>query len=164
MLKQEKDFDPVEKLPEQTDNELSKNDVSEKNKDTINEKTATSSKNEIKDELPNEEEKVNNSIEKLEIIQKKNTNEKIKKENDKKDDKTLSKNKAKPKDDKKSLEKVIKPEKKSSKKETTKKSVKDDESTSYKKKTKQVKAEIIDNEVEKGFKTTSKSKSPKPKK
>ena len=164
MLKQEKDFDPVEKLPEQIDNELSNNEVSESNKDTVNEKKGPSSKNEIKDELPNEEEKVNNRVEKLEIIQKKNTNEKIKKENDKKDDKTISKNKAKPKDDKKSLEKVEKPEKKSSKKETTKKSVKNDESTSNKKKTKQVKAEIIDNEVEKELKTTSKSKSPKPKK
>ena len=164
MLKQEKDFDPVEKLPEQIDNESSNNEASESNKDTVNETKGPSSKNEIKDELPNEEEKVNNSVEKLEIIQKKNTNEKIKKENDKKDDKTLSKNKAKPKDDKKSLEKVEKPEKKSSKKETTKKSVKDDESTSNKKKTKQVKAEIIDNEVEKELKTTSKSKSPKAKK
>ena len=164
MLKQEKDFDPVEKLPEQIDNESSINEASESNKDTVNETKGPSSKNEIKDELRNEEEKVNNSVEKLEIIQKKNTYEKIKKENDKKDDKTLSKNKAKPKDDKKSLEKVEKPEKKSSKKETTKKSVKDDESTSNKKKTKQVKAEIIDNEVEKELKTTSKSKSPKPKK
>ena len=164
MLKQEKDFDPVEKLPEQIDNESSNNEASESNKDTVNETKGPSSKNEIKDELPNEEEKVNNSVEKLEIIQKKNTNEKIKKENDKKDDKTLSKNKAKPKDDKKSLEKVEKPEKKSSKKETTKKSVKDDESSSSKKKTKQVKEEIIDNEVEKELKTTSKSKSPKPKK
>ena len=164
MLKQEKDFDPVEKLPEQIDNESSNNEASESNKDTVNETKGPSSKNDIKDELPNEEEKVNNSVEKLEIIQKKNTNEKIKKENDKKDDKTLSKNKAKPKDDKKSLEKVEKPEKKSSKKETTKKSVKDDESTSNKKKTKQVKAEIIDNEVEKELKTTSKSKSPKAKK
>ena len=164
MLKQEKDFDPVEKLPEQIDNESSNNEVSESSKDTVNETKGPSSKNEIKDELPNEEEKVNNSIEKLEITQKKNTNEKIKKENDKKDDKTLSKNKAKPKDDKKSLEKVEKPEKKSSKKETTKKSVKDGETTSNKKKTKQVKAEIIDNEVEKELKTTSKSKSPKPKK
>ena len=78
-------------------------------------------KNEIKDELPNDEEKVNNSVEKLEIIQKKNTNEKIKKENYKKDDKTLSKNKAKPKDDKKSLEKVEKPEKKIIKKRNYKK-------------------------------------------
>ena len=164
MLKQEKDFDPVEKLPEQIDNELSNNEASESNKDTLNEKKGSSSKNEIKDELPNEEEKVNNSIEKLEIIQKENTNEKLKKENDKKDDKTLSKNKAKPKDNKKSLEKVEKPEKKSSKKETTKKSVKNDESTSNKKKTKQVKAEIIDNEVEKESKTTSKSKPPKAKK
>ena len=164
MLKQEKDFDPVEKLPEQIDNESSNNEVSESNKDTVNETKGPSSKNEIKDELPNEEEKVNNSVEKLEIIQKKNTNEKIKKENDKKDDKTLSKNKAKPKDDKKSLEKVEKPEKKSSKKETTKKSVKNDESTTDKKKTKQDKAEIIDSEVEKELKTTSKSKSPKPKK
>ena len=164
MLKQEKDFDPVEKLPEQIDNELSNNEMSESNKDSGNEKKVPSSKNEIKDELPNEEKKVNNSVEKLEIIQKKNTNEKIKKENDKKDDKTLSKNKAKPKDDKKSLENVEKPEKKSSKKETTKKSVKDDESSSSKKKTKQVKEEIIDNEVEKELKTTSKSKSPKPKK
>ena len=164
MLKQEKDFDPVEKLPEQIDNESSINEASESNKDTVNETKGPSSKNEIKDELTNQEEKVNNSVEKLEIIQKKNTNEKIKKENDKKDDKTLSKNKAKPKDDKQSLEKVEKPEKKSSKKETTKKSVKDDESTSNKKKTKQVKAEIIDNEVEKELKTTSKSKSPKEKK
>ena len=164
MLKQEKDFDPVEKLPEQIDNESSNNEASESNKDTVNETNGPSSKNEIKDELPNEEEKVNNSVEKLEIIQKKNTNEKIKKENDKQDDKTLLKNKAKPKDDKKSLEKVEKPEKKSSKKETTKKSVKDGETTSNKKKTKQVKAEIIDNEVEKELKTTSKSKSPKPKK
>ena len=164
MLKQEKDFDPVEKLPEQIDNESSNNEASESNKDTVNETKGPSSKNEIKDELPNEEEKVNNSVEKLEIIQKKNTNEKIKKENDKKDDKTLSKNKAKPKDDKKSLEKVEKPEKKSSKKETTKKSVKDDKSTPDKKKARQVKEEIIDNEVEKELKTTSKSKSPKPKK
>ena len=164
MLKQEKDFDPVEKLPEQIDNESSSIEESKSNKDTVNETKGPSSKNEIKDELPNEEKKVNNSVEKLEIIQKKNTNEKIKKENDEKDDKTLSKNKAKPKDDKKLLDKVEKPEKKSSKKETTKKSVKDDESTSNKKKTKQVKAEIIDNEVEKELKTTSKSKSPKPKK
>ena len=164
MLKQEKDFDPVEKLPEQIDSESSNNEASESNRNTVNETKGSSSKNEIKDELTNQEEKVNNSVEKLEIIQKKNTNEKIKKENDKKDDKTLSKNKTKPKDDKKSLEKVEKTEKKSSKKETTKKSVKDDESTSNKKKTKQVKAEIIDNEVEKELKKTSKSKSPKPKK
>ena len=160
MLKQEKDFDPVEKLPEQTDNELSNNDVSEKNKDTINEKTGTSSKNEIKDEFPNEEEKVNNKVEKLEIIQKKNTNEEIKKENDKK----VLKNKAKTKDEKKSSEKIEKHEKKSTKNETTKKSVKNDESTNTKKKTKQVKVEIIDNEVEKELKTNSKSKSPTPKK
>ena len=151
MLKQEKDFDPVEKLPEQVDNELSKDEENESNKDRVNEKTESISKN----ELNTEEGKAVNNIEKLEIIQK---------ENDKKDDKTLLKNKTKPKDDKKSLEKVEKPEKKSSKKETTKKSVKDDESTSNKKKTKQVKAEIIDNEVEKELKTTSKSKSPKPKK
>ena len=175
MLKQEKDFDPVEKLPEQIDDESSNNEASESNKDTVNKTKVPSLKNEIKDELPNEEKKVNNSVEKLEIIQKKNNNEKIKKENDKKDDKTLSKNKAKPKDnkkslekvekpEKKSLEKVEKPEKKSSKKEATKKSVKDDESSSNKKKTKEVKAEIIDNEVEKELKTTSKSKSPKPKK
>ena len=164
MLKQEKDFDPVEKLPEQIDNESSSIEESKSNKDTVNETKGPSSKNEIKDELPNEEKKVNNSVEKSEIIYKENINEEIKKENDKKDDKTLSKNKAKPKDDKKSLEKVEKPEKKSSKKETTKKSVKDDESTSNKKKTKQVKAEIIDNEVEKELKTTSKSKSPKPNK
>ena len=164
MLKQEKDFDPVEKLPEQIDSEPSNNEASESNRNTVNETKGSSSKNEIKDELTNQEEKVNNSVEKLEIIQKKNTNEKIKKENDKQDDKTLSKNKAKPKDDKKSLEKVEKPEKKSSKKEITKKSVKDGETTSNKKKTKQVKAEIIDNEVEKELKTTSKSKSPKPKK
>ena len=164
MLKQEKDFDPVEKLPDQIDNETSINEASESNKDTVNETKGPLSKNEIKDELPNEEQKVNNSVEKLEIIQKKYTNEKIKKENDKKDDKTLSKNKAKPKDDKKSLEKVEKPEKKSSKKETTKKSVKDDKSTPDKKKARQVKEEIIDNEVEKELKTTSKSKSSKPKK
>ena len=175
MLKQEKDFDPVEKLPEQIDDESSNNEASESDKDTVNKTKVPSLKNEIKDELPNEEKKVNNSVEKLEIIQKKNNNEKIKKENDKKDDKTLSKNKAKPKDnkkslekvekpEKKSLEKVEKPEKKSSKKEATKKSVKDDESSSNKKKTKEVKAEIIDNEVEKELKTTSKSKSPKPKK
>ena len=164
MLKQEKDFDPVEKLPEQIDNELSNNEVTESNKDTVNETKGPSSKNEIKDELPNEEEKVNNKFEKLEIIQKKNTNEEIKKENDKNDDKKVLKNKAKSKDDKKSSEKVEKPEKKSSKKETTKKSIKNYESATNKKKTKQVKAEIIDNEVEKELKTTSKSKSPKPKK
>ena len=74
------------------------------------------------------------------------------------------KNKAKSTDDKKSLEKVEKPEKKLSKKETTKKSIINDESTTNKKKTKQVKAEIIDNEVEKELKTTSKSKTPKAKK
>ena len=164
MLKQEKDFDPEEKLPEHIDNELSNNEVSENIKDTVNEITEPSSKNEIKDELPNEDEKVNNSFEKLEIIQKKNTNEEIKKENNKKDDKTLLKIKAKPEDDKKSSENVEKPEKKSSKKETTKKSVKNNESTPKNKKTKQVKAEIIDNEVEKETKTTSKSKSPKAKK
>ena len=164
MLKQEKDFDPVEKLPEQIENELPNNEASESNKDAVNEKIGSSSKNEIKDALPNEEEKVNNSVKKLEIIQKKNTNEKIKKENDKKDDNTHLKNKAKSKDDKKSLEKVEMPEKKSSKKENTKNSIKNDESTTNKKKTKQVKAEIIDNEVEKELKTTSKSKSPKAKK
>ena len=164
MLKQEKDFDPVEKLPEQIDNELSNNEVSESNKDAVNEKKMSSSKNEIKDEHPLEDEKVNKSVKKLEIIQKENTDEKIKKENDKKDNKTLLKNKAKPKDDKQSLEKAEKPEKKLSKKETTKKSIKNDESSSNKKKTKQVKAEKIDNEVEKELKTTSKSKSPKPKK
>ena len=164
MLKQEKDFDPVEKLPEKIDDVLSNNEESKSNKDVVIEKKGSSLKIEIKDELPNEEEKVNNSVEKLEIIQKKNTNEKIKKENDKKDDKTLSKNKAKPKDDKKSLEKVEKTEKKSSKKETTKNSIKNDESTTNKKKTKQVKAEIIDNEVEKELKITSKSKSSKAKK
>ena len=164
MLKQEKDFDPVEKLPEQIDNESSSIEESKSNKDTVYETKGPSSKNEIKDELPNEEKKVNNSVEKLEIIQKKNTNEKIKKENGKKDDKTLLKNKAKPNDDKESLEKVEKPEKKSSKKETTKKSIKNDESATNKKITKQVKAEIIDNEVEKELKTTSKSKSPKQKK
>ena len=163
MLKQEKDFDPVEKLPEQIENELPNNEASESNKDAVNEKIGSSSKNEIKDELPNEEEKVNNSVKKLEIIQKKNTNEKIKKENDRKDDNTHLKNKAKSKDEK-SLEKVEMPEKKSSKKENTKNSIKNDESTTNKKKTKQVKAEIIDNEVEKELKTTSKSKSPKAKK
>ena len=47
MLKQEKDFDPVEKLPEQIDNELSNNEVSESNKDAVNEKKVSSSKNEI---------------------------------------------------------------------------------------------------------------------
>ena len=164
MLKQEKDFDPVEKLPEQIDNELSNSEGSKSNKDALNEKKGPSSKKEIKDELSNEEEKVNNSVEKFEIIQKKNTNEKVKKENDKKDDKTLLKNKTKSKDDKKSLEKVENPEKKSSKKEIINKSVKNDKSSTNEKKTKQVKSEIIDNEVEKELKTTSKSKSPKPKK
>ena len=164
MLKQEKDFDPVEKLPEQIDNETSNNEASESNKDSVSETKGPSSKNEIKDELPNEEEKVNNKFEKLEIIQKKNTNEEIKKENDKKDDKKVLKNKAKSKDDKKSSEKIEKHEKKSTKNETTKKSVKNDESTNTKKKTKQVKVEIIDNEVEKELKTNSKSKSPTPKK
>merc|ERR1712054_278530 len=72
MLKQEKDFDPVEKLPEQIDNESSNNEASESNKDAVNEKKGSSSKNEIKDELPIEDEKVNNSVENLEIIQKKN--------------------------------------------------------------------------------------------
>jgi hypothetical protein len=71
MLKQEKDFDPVEKLPEQIDNELSNNEGSKSNKDAVNEKKGSSLKNVIKDELSNEEEKVNNSVEKLEIIQKK---------------------------------------------------------------------------------------------
>merc|ERR1711991_461495 len=70
MLKQEKDFDPVEKLPEQVDNESSNNEASDSNKDTVNETKGPSSKNEIKDELPNEKEMVNNSVEKLEIIQK----------------------------------------------------------------------------------------------
>ena len=73
MLKQEKDFDPVEKLPEQIDNESSNNEVSESIKDTVNETKGPSSKNEIKDELPNEEEKANNSDENLETKQKKNT-------------------------------------------------------------------------------------------
>ena len=164
MLKQEKDFDPEEKLPEQIDNESSNNELSESDNDAVNEKKGSSSKNEIKDELPNEEEKVNNSVQKLEIIQKKNTNEKIKKENDAKVDKTSLKNKSKSKDDKKSLEKVENPEKKSSKKETTKNSLNNDESKTSKKKTKQVKEEMIDNEVEKELKTTSKSKSPKAKK
>ena len=61
-------------------------------------------------------------------------------------------------------EKVEKPEKRLLKKETTKKSVRNDESTTTKKNTKQIKAEIIDNEKEKGLKTTSKSKLPKEKK
>ena len=53
MLKQEKDFDPVEKLPEQIDNELSNNEGSKSNKDAVNEKKGSSLKNVIKDELSN---------------------------------------------------------------------------------------------------------------
>ena len=69
MLKQEKDFDPVEKLPEQIDSESSNNEASESNRNTVNETKGSSSKNEIKDELTNQEGKVNNSVEKIEIIQ-----------------------------------------------------------------------------------------------
>ena len=164
MLKQEKDFDPVEKLPEQNGNALSKNDETNIDKDMINEKKVALSKNEIKDELTNKDEKADHSDEKSEIIEKKNVNKEIKTNNEKNEDKTSLKNKAKSKNDNNLSEKVDKPEKKPSKKANTKKSEKNDESTTAKKNTVKAKVEKTENnEEEKDLKTTSKSKSPKSK-
>lgn len=165
MLKQEKDFDPVEKLPDQNDNTLSKNEETNIDKDMVNEKTEPLSKNEIKDEITNKEEKADNNDKKLEIIEKKNIKKEIKNNNKKNEDKTLLKNQAKSKNDDNLSEKVDKPEKKPTKKVTANNSEKNDESTSAKKNTVKVKAEKTDNnEEEKDLKTTSKSKSPKSKK
>ena len=165
MLKQEKDFDPIEKLPEQNGNALSKNDETNIDKGIVNEKTETLSKNEIKDELINKEEKADNSDEKLKIIEKKDINKKITTNNEKNEDKTSLKDKAKSTNDKNLSEKVDKPEKKPSKKANTKKSEKNDGSTTAKKNTVKVKAEKTDNiEGEKDLKTNSKSKSTKLKK
>ena len=165
MLKQEKDFDPVEKLPEQNGNALSKNDEINIDKDMVNEKTVALSKNEIKDELTNKDEKADHSDEKSEIIEKKNVNKEIKTKSEKNEDKTSLKNKAKSKNDDNLAEKVDKPKKKPSKKANTKKSEKNDGSTTSKKNTVKVKAEKTDNnEEEKDLKTTSKSKSTKSKK
>ena len=164
MLKQEKDFDPVEKLPEQNGNALSKNDETNIDKDMVNEKTVALSKNEIKDELINNQEKTDHSEEKLEIIEKKNINKKIKTNNEKNEDKTSLKTKAKSKNDNNLSEKVDKSEKKPSKKANTNKSEKKDGSTTAKKSTVKVKAEKTDNiEEEKDLKTTSKSQSSKSK-
>ena len=165
MLKQEKDFDPIEKLPEQNGNALSKNDETNIDKGIVNEKTETLSKNEIKDELINKEEKADNSDEKLKIIEKKDINKKITTNNEKNEDKTSLKDKAKSTNDKNLSEKVDKPEKKPSKKANTKKSEKNDGSTTAKKNTVKVKTEKTDNiEGEKDLKTNSKSKSTKLKK
>ncbi len=157
MLKQEKDFNPVEKLPEEIDNTLPKNEETESVMYKVNEEKEPLSKNNIKNEIKAKDENIENSDEKSEINQKENIN--------KKTNKKIRKNEVKLKDDKNLIENLNRSKKENSKNEILEKSVIiDNESSIVKKKTTQVKPEKSNDEEKKSLKKFSKSKSIMPKK
>ena len=153
MLKQEKDFDPKEKLPEEIDNTVSKNQTKDSNRNKSNEKTLNLSKTKEVEKLSTDVVKGGNKEQREEINKTNNINKESKIESD-----TSLKNEANSADDKNLKDKDDKLEKKSSNKETSKKMKKNDESSVSKKNTKQAKLKKPDIADENTSKTTTKSK------
>ena len=158
MLKQEKDFDPKEKLPEEIDNTVSKNQTKDSNRHKPNEKTLNLSKTKEDEELSTDVVKGGNKEQRDEINKTNNINKESKIEND-----SSLKNEANSADDKNLEDKDDKLEKKSSNKETSKKIKKNDESSVSKKNSKQAKLKKPDIADEKTSKITTKSKKSKSK-
>ena len=158
MLKQEKDFDPKEKLPEEIDNTVSKNQTKDSNRNKSNEKTLNLSKTKEDEELSTDVVKGGNKEQRDEINKTNNINKESKIEND-----SSLKNEANSADDKNLEDKDDKLEKKSSNKETSKKIKKNDESSVSKKNSKQAKLKKPDIADEKTSKITTKSKKSKSK-
>ena len=153
MLKQEKDFDPKEKLPEEIDSTVSKNQTKDSNRNKSNEKTLNLSKTKEVEKLSTDVVKGGNKEQREEINKTNNINKESKIESD-----TSLKNEANSADDKTLEDKDNKLEKKSSNKETSKKMKKNDVSSVSKKNTKQAKLKKPDITVEKTTKITTKSK------
>ena len=153
MLKQEKDFDPKEKLPEEIDNTVSKNQTKDSNRHKSSEKTLNLSKTKEDEELSPDVVKGGSKEQREEINKTNNINKESKIESD-----TSLKNEANSADDKTLEDKDNKLEKKSSNKETSKKMKKNDESSVSKKNTKQAKLKKPDITDEKTTKITTKSK------
>ena len=153
MLKQEKDFDPKEKLPEEIDNTVSKNQTKDNNRHKSSEKTLNLSKTKEDEELSPDVVKGGSKEQREEINKTNNINKESKIESD-----TSLKNEANSADDKNLKDKDDKLEKKSSNKETSKKMKKNDESSVSKKNTKQAKLKKPDIADENTSKTTTKSK------
>ena len=153
MLKQEKDFDPKEKLPEEIDNTVSKNQTKDSNRNKSNEKTLNLSKTKEVEKLSTDVVKGGNKEQREEINKTNNINKESKIESD-----TSLKNEANSADDKTLEDKDNKLEKKSSNKETSKKMKKNDVSSVSKKNTKQAKLKKPDIADENTSKTTTKSK------
>ena len=158
MLKQEKDFDPKEKLPEEIDSTVSKNQTKDSNRNKSNEKTLNLSKTKEDEELSTDVVKGGNKEQRDEINKTNNINKESKIEND-----SSLKNEANSADDKNLEDKDDKLEKKSSNKETSKKIKKNDESSVSKKNSKQAKLKKPDIADEKTSKITTKSKKSKSK-
>ena len=156
MLKQEKDFDPKEKLPEEIDNTVSKNQTKDSNRNKSNEKTLNLSKTKEVEKLSTDVVKGGNKEQREEINKTNNINKESKIESD-----TSLKNEANSADDKNLEDKDNKLEKKSSNKETSKKMKKNDVSSVSKKNTKQAKLKKPDIADEKTSKITTKSKKSK---
>jgi small subunit ribosomal protein S2 len=153
MLKQEKDFDPKEKLPEEIDNTVSKNQTKDSNRNKSNEKTLNLSKTKEVEKLSTDVVKGGNKEQREETN---NINKESKIESD-----TSLKNEANSADDKNLEDNDNKLEKKSSNKETSKKMKKNDESSVSNKNTKQAKLKKPDIADEKTSKITTKSKKSK---
>ena len=153
MLKQEKDFDPKEKLPEEIDNTVSKNQTKDSNRNKSNEKTLNLSKTKEVEKMSTDVVKGGNKEQREEINKTNNIIKESKIEND-----SSLKNEANSADDKNLKDKDDKLEKKSSNKETSKKMKKNDESSVSKKNTKQAKLKKPDIADENTSKTTTKSK------
>ena len=153
MLKQEKDFDPKEKLPEEIDNTVSKNQTKDSNRHKSSEKTLNLSKTKEDEELSPDVVKGGSKEQREEINKTNNIIKESKIEND-----SSLKNEANSVDDKNLKDKDDKLEKKSSNKETSKKMKKNDESSVSKKNTKQAKLKKPDITDEKTTKITTKSK------
>ena len=153
MLKQEKDFDLKEKLPEEIDNTVSKNQTKDNNSHKFNEKTLNLSKTKEDEELPTNVDKGGNKEKRVEINKTNNINKESKIEND-----SSLKNEANSADDTNLADKDDKLEKKSSNKETSKKMKKNDENSVSKKNTKQAKSNKPDIADENTSKITTKSK------
>ena len=153
MLKQEKDFDLKEKLPEEIDNTVSKNQTKDNNSHKFNEKTLNLSKTKEDEELPTNVDKGGNKEKRVEINKTNNINKESKIEID-----SSLKNEANSADDTNLADKDDKLEKKSSNKETSKKMKKNDENSVSKKNTKQAKSNKPDIADENTSKITTKSK------
>tara|TARA_Y100001970_G_C14249691_1_gene870869 strand:- start:3525 stop:4691 length:1167 start_codon:yes stop_codon:yes gene_type:complete len=153
MLKQEKDFDPKEKLPEEIDNTVSKNQIKDSNRHKSNKKTLNLSEAKEDKELSTDVVKVDNNEQREEINKTNNINKKSKIENN-----SSLKDEDNAADDTNSEDKDDISEKKLSNKETSKKMKKNDESSVIKKSTKQAKLKKPDNADEKTSKITTKPK------